>query len=206
MLAVLGALTFSATAATADAATLAVPAACLPQNELDIPVSGTGFSPNSEVAVTGAPVPFTGITDATGGFQTTFLTPANDSFVPRPATLTATDTVNPAVTATASFQVVRFGSNLPLTGRPTATTTWRFAGFTAGKSIYGHFRFGGKTVRNYRFGKASGVCGTLKATARRLPARSRPGTWKLQIDQRMTYSDATRPRVTASFTIRRTFF
>jgi hypothetical protein len=50
------------------------------------------------------------------------------------------------------------------------------------------------------------MCGTLEATARRLPARSRPGTWKLQIDQRMTYSDATRPRVTASFTIRRTFF
>ncbi len=206
-LAILGALAASATTASAaNAATLAIPAACLPQNELNIPVSGSGFSPNATVTITGAPVTITAQTDATGSFATTFLSPANNSFSPKPGTLTATDSLNPAVTATAPFQYLRFGSNLPLNGRPGATTTWRFAGFAAGKSIYGHFRFGGKTIRNYRFGKASGPCGILKARARRLPARSRPGTWRLQIDQRMSYSDATRPRVTASFTIRRTFF
>jgi hypothetical protein len=68
-----------------DAATQADPAACLPQDALQ----HTGFEarasrPTRDVAGTGAPVPFTGITDATGGFQTTFLTPANDSIVPRP--------------------------------------------------------------------------------------------------------------------------
>jgi len=203
-LVVLSTLVLGATAATADAATLQVPGACLPQNEI-LPVAGSGFSPNASVPITGAASQSTGFTDATGSFQTTFLTPATQSFRPQPVTLTATDSVNPAVTATAGFQVVRFGSNFPLTGRPGATTTWRFAGFPGG-TIYGHFRFNGKTIRNYRFGKAQGVCGTLTARARRLPARSRPGTWRLQIDTRKTYSAKTRPRVTTSFTITRRFF
>lgn len=205
-LAVLGTLTFTAATATAaSAATLEMPP-CVPQNELNVPVRGSGFSPNAAVQIAGGPVTVTAQTDATGTFQTTVLSPANNTFNPKQGTLTATDQTNPAVTATAGFQYVRFGSNLPLNGRPGRTTIWKFAGFTAGKSIYGHFRFGGKTIRNYRFGKAQGACGTLTAHARRLPARSRPGQWRLQIDQRKTYSANTSPRVTATFTIRRTFF
>ncbi len=201
-LAALTTLTLGAAAATADAATLQVPGPCLPQNELNVPVSGTGFSPNAQVPITGGPVTVTGFSDATGGFQTTFLTPANNTFNPRTVTLTATDPVNPAVTATAAFQVVRFGSNFPLTGKPGATTLWKFAGFP-GATIYGHYRFHGKTIRNFRFGKATGPCGALTKNARRLPARSRPGTWTLQIDGRKTYSATTLPRVRTSFTITR---
>jgi hypothetical protein len=202
-LVVLFTLLLGATAATANAATLAVPG-CVPQNEI-VPVAGTGFSPNAAVPITGAASPSTGTTDATGGFQTTFLTPATTSFTPKVGTLTATDPVNPAITASTPFQYVLFGSNLPLTGKPGASTLWRFAGFP-GATIYGHYRFHGKTIRNYRFGKATGACGTLKANARRLPARSRPGTWILQIDGRQTYSSTTRPRVRTSFTITRRFF
>jgi hypothetical protein len=207
-LVILTTLALGAAAATADAATLSVPGACLPSNEI-LPVAGAGFSPNSSVNVTGAATSVTGFTDATGSFSTTFLTPNNQTFNPKPVVLTGTDEVNPAVTATAQFQVVRFGSNLPLTGKPGARTTWKFAGFVVNGvpgTVYGHFRFGGKTIRNYRFGKAQGVCGALTARARRLPAKSRPGQWRVQIDMRKSYSAATRPRVTATFTIRRTFF
>jgi hypothetical protein len=202
--AVLVALAFAAPIAAADAATLAVTGSCLPSNTI-LPVGGTGWSPNGSVDITGAATTTNGFTDATGTFNTTFLTPNNTTFNPQLVTLTATDELNTAVTATAAFQVVRFGSNLPLTGKPGATTTWKFAGFIGG-TIYGHFRFGGKTIRDYRFGRAQGACGALTSHARRLPAKSRPGEWRVQIDMRKSYSATTRPRVTATFTIRRTFF
>jgi hypothetical protein len=203
-LAALSAIAFFASTTAASAATIQVPGACLPHNSI-LPVAGSGFSPNNGVNIVGGATTSFGATDATGAFNTTFLTPNNTTFTPRLVTLTATDTLDTAIFATTSFQVVHFGSNLPLTGKPGAETTWKFAGFIGG-TIYGHFRFNGKTIRNYRFGKAQGVCGTLTAHARRLPAKSRPGTWHLQIDMRKSYSDSTRPRVTASFTIRRTFF
>lgn len=193
--------------AAADAASLTVPGTnpggCLPSNTI-LRVDGGAWSPNASVDIAGAATATTGFTDGTGAFSTTFLTPNNQTFTPQQLVLTGTDSANPAVTASLPFQVVRYGSNLPLNGKPSAKTTWRFAGFIGG-TIYGHFRFGGKTIVNHRFGKAQGVCGTLTSRTRRLPARSRPGRWTLQIDMRKSYSDATRPRVKATFTIRRTF-
>lgn len=198
-----GALVAAGTA-SASAATLAVPAACLPSNEI-VQMAGSGFSPNATIPITGLPTATNGFSDATGAFQDTFLTPNNQSYTPQAVTLTATDPNDPAITATAAFQVVKFGSNAPLSGRPTAKTTWRFAGFNSGQPIYGHFRYHGKTVRNYRYGTAKGACGTLVARARRLPAKSRRGTWTLQIDNRKSYSSTTRPAFRTSFTIYRTF-
>jgi len=200
-----GLLIALAAPAAASAATIQVQAACLPNNEI-LPIVGSGFSPNAGVEVQGLDSSRSYFTDATGSFQGTFLTPNNTTFTPQAVTLTAVDQTNPAVTATAGFQVVKFGSNAPLSGKPGATVTWRFAGFTAGKNIYGHFRFHGKTVRNYKYGKAQGVCGTLKARARRLPAKSRPGTWILQIDQKKSFNANTRPAFKTSFTIFRRFF
>ena len=163
--------------------------------------------PPATVPITGAATSTSGFTDATGTFgtDTTILTPANDSFTAKPVTLTAVDPLNPAITATTAFEVVKLGSNVPLTGKPGSVTTWQFAGFTGG-TIYGHFRYHAKTVRNYRFGKAQGACGTLKTRARRLPAKSRPGTWTLQIDTKKSYDPNTRPAFKTKFTITRRFF
>ena len=72
---------------------------------------------------------------------------------------------------------------------PQAKRTWKFSGLfqNPGKPIYGHFRFGGKTRANYRFGKPTGPCGLLSKRAPGIPARSRAGTWTIQIDQNRAY-------------------
>ncbi len=190
--------------AAAQAASLTAPGACLPNNEI-LPWVGSGFTPQSTVKLTGMELDRSAFPDATGAFQTTLLTPNNTTYTPRTYTVTATNEANPAETASVAVQVVKFGVSAPLNGKPSDTAVWRFAGFTAGKPLYGHFRYHGQTIRNYRFGTAKGACGTLKTRAKRLPARSRRGTWTLQVDQAKSYSAKTRPSFRTSFTIYRTF-
>lgn len=198
--------TVLAVPATASAATLQAAATCAPGGA-DVPVTGTGFSPNATVNLSGNTGSGSVETDATGAFQTTIPAPTVSDFSTHTLTLSAVDGLNPAVTATTSFGVVKelFATNFPVNGRPSSTVRWQFAGFQPGKPIYGHYRYHGKTVRNYRFGVAKGVCGTLSVRARRLPAKSKPGTWTVQFDQAKSYNRFTKPRRVASFTIIRTF-
>ena len=123
---------------------------------------------------------------------------------PRVVTVTALDRLNPANTATMQVKVVRhaFGSNLPVAGRPDERDDWRFAGFAAGKPIYGHFLLGGRVRGDHRFGVAQGDCGTLTAARARIPGvrALQPGRWTLRLDQRMTYREGT-PRQRDRFNI-----
>jgi hypothetical protein len=203
------ALACAATAAApalASAATL-VPAARCAASGNTVAVTGSGFSPNSVVEVSGNTGSGSFETDAVGAFQAQIPAPSVSDFATHTLTLTAVDSVNPAGPAAASFGVGRdfFATNFPIDGRPQSTTRWQFAGFITGKPIYGHFRYRGKTVRNYRYGLASGPCGTLSVMARRLPAKSHPGNWTVQFDQVKSYNRFTKPRRTASFTIVRTY-
>jgi hypothetical protein len=185
--------------ATAQAATLTVPRPC-PEESTTITITGSGFAPNSAVLINGGDTPITVATGPDGSFSLPYRTPFQGSFTPRTLTLSATDRTDPTLTANVTFQVVSFGSNAPVDGNPTQVTTWQFAGFP-GRTIYGHFRFRGKTIVNYRFGKAQGACGTLVKRARRLPARVRKGTWTLQIDASPYFNPKTRPAFAGSFTV-----
>jgi len=173
---------------------------------LPIAVAGSGFTPNAPVTINGDAFG-SATADATGSFVTQVTAPSITQVAPKTITLNAVDGLNPANRGTATIPVVRdlLFSNAPLTGRPSSTTTWRFAGFLPGKPVYGHFRFAGKTQRNYRFGKATGPCGTLVTKAPRLPARSRPGSWSLQLDQNRTYSRSTKLKRVVRFNITRHF-
>lgn len=193
--------------AAASAATLQVPGSCAFGGGV-APVAGAGFSPNAQVTLaSNAGTTTSALTDATGSFQATVAVPSVSDYSTHTFSLTATDSVNPAVTAATSFGVVKepFATNFPINGRPGSVVRWRFAGFQPGQPIYGHYRYKGRTIRNYRFGTATGPCGTLSVMARRLPAKSRPGKWTVQFDQRKTYNRFTKPRRVASFTIFRTF-
>lgn len=191
--------------AGAQAATLAVQQSCA-VSSLPIIVSGSGFTPNAPVTINGDAFG-SATADATGSFLAQVPAPSVGQIAPKTVTLDATDGLNPANVGTATIPVVRdlFLSNAPLNGKPSSTTTWRFAGFIPGKPIYGHFRYHGKTQRNYRFGTAAGTCGTLVTKARRLPTRSHPGKWTLQLDQHKTYSKALKLKTVISFTITRRF-
>jgi hypothetical protein len=148
------------------------------------------------------------VADPSGNIAATVSAPVVSTVAPRTISISATDGANPANVAGATFPVIRriFNTNAPLNGRPRQKTTWRFSGFPPGTAIYGHYRFHGRTMKNYRFGKPTGPCGTLSVRARRMPmpsSRIRRGTWTLQLDQRRHYRRSGARRV-IRFTIIRT--
>jgi hypothetical protein len=188
--------------ATVQAADMTVTGTCFASGQ-QLVVSGTAFSPGGGVVIGGG-VTGTAQANTAGEFSTTVLAPQITELGPRVVAVTAIDQANPANTATMLIKVVRraFGSNLPVAGRPNDVTTWRFAGFAAGKPIYAHFLLGGIVRGGHRFGVAQGDCGTLTAHAARIPgvAALQPGRWTIRLDQRMTYRAGT-PGSVARFNI-----
>lgn len=185
--AVTGAL---AAPATASAATLAVQGACFVTGA-PVTVTGAGFTPGAPVSIRGGAFGST-VADPAGNISAQVSAPFVNTVAPKTIGITATDSANPANAAGARFPVIAraLNTNAPLNGRPRQKTTWRFSGFPPGTAIYGHYRFRGRTIKNYRFGKPTGPCGTLVVRARRMPmpsSRIQRGTWTLQLDQRRHY-------------------
>jgi hypothetical protein len=182
-----------------------VPGTCFVSGR-PVPVSGVGFTPGATVSLTGD-VAGSVIVDTLGAFTTRVTAPATTQLRPRRFAVAAVDTSNPATTAPpVPFAVVRsiLDGNYAeaISGPPRQRTTWRFAGFAPGRPIYGHFRHAGRRVRNYRFGVAHGVCGTLMRRAPRAPVgRLAGGRWQMQIDQARRFRARTRPRRTVVFRI-----
>jgi hypothetical protein len=190
--------------AGADAAILATQGACFFTGQ-PVPLTGSAFTPGGIVSIGGG-VAGSAQADAAGNFAAPLQAPPVSTIAPRTITVSATDAANAANTASTTFRVVRapLTTNAPVSGRPGQRTTWRFAGFPPGQSIYGHYRVAGRTMANFRFGRAQGPCGTLTVRARRVPvsaARLRTGVWRLQIDNRRTYRRTTAPRRVVRFRI-----
>jgi hypothetical protein len=193
--AVAGAL---AAPAAADASGIAVQGACFVTGA-PVSITGFGFTAGAPVSIGGGAFGST-VADPSGNIAATVSAPVVSTVAPRTISISATDGANPANVAGATFPVIRriFNTNAPLNGRPRQKTTWRFSGFPPGTAIYGHYRFHGRTMKNYRFGKPTGACGTLSVRARRMPmpsSRIRRGTWTLQLDQRRHYRHSGARRV-----------
>jgi hypothetical protein len=192
--------------AAADASGIAVQGACFVTGA-PVPITGFGFTAGAPVSIGGDAFGST-VADPSGNIAASVSAPFVTTVAPKTITISATDGANPANVAGAQFPVIAriFNTNAPLNGRPRQKTTWRFAGFPAGTAIFGHFRFHGRTMKNYRFGKPTGACGTLTVRARRMPmpaSRIRRGSWTLQLDQRRHYRRSGARRV-IRFTIIRT--
>jgi hypothetical protein len=189
----LGALGAIALPATAGAADVTVRGQCFASGQT-LTVSGTAFTPGGQIAISGDATG-TAVADPLGVFRAEIVAPAVAGLGPRTVAVTATDVANPANRTTLRMKVVRkaFGSNLPIAGRPQEMTTWRFVGFAPAQPIYAHFILEGRSRGDYRFGVAKGDCGTLTVRAPRIPGVGalQPGKWRLKLDQRMTYRDAT---------------
>jgi hypothetical protein len=182
----------------ADAAAIAVRGGCFVTGA-PVPITGSRFTPGAPVSIGGGAFGST-VADASGNIAATVSAPVVSTVAPRTISIRAKDGANPANSGAATFRVIRrsFNTNAPLNGRPRQKTTWHFAGFPAGTAVYGHYRFRGRTIKDYRFGKPTGPCGTLSVRARRMPlpaSRIAPGTWTLQLDQRRRYRSGGARRV-----------
>jgi hypothetical protein len=189
-----GALAFPA---AASAGTLTTPHVCWEQGQ-DAVLSGTGFTPSLSLPFSGEQGETSAQTDETGAFTNARVgMPDYNSYKPRNVTIATHDQVTSANDTSITLMEVKFGSNLPVSGRHAQVVTWQFAGFPTGATLYVHFRraFNGpqKTVKDIRFGKATGPCGTLTKRAMRVPVKNpkRGGDWFVQVDTHPKYSSNT---------------
>lgn len=209
------ALAFSASAEAATVTTLPCVPVISQIGAKTMPIAGTGFTPGGTVTVRSAnsvaPTPsfLTSATaDAAGNFST-FTSPPLFNPVSRQEqsfALAAIDGTNPALGATVAYKQTRVSYKTnPTSGRPTTRALHTVRGLPVGKNVYLHFRFGGKTRRNIKLGKAKAPCGKVSKRMRLLPTRSRPGRWTVYADQARTYKKSTTPQLKYGFTITRTF-
>jgi hypothetical protein len=157
-----------------------------------VPLSGSGFTPNSRVTVT-----VDGITavsdvpvDAAGNLPSgTVQTPLQEKGQ-RAFTVNVTEQGNPAQTASATTLVTALSvSARPKRARPTSRITWSGRGFTLAKPVWAHYVRGGKVRRTVRFSPGpQTACGTFQVKARQFPFVPRVGLWKVQIDQQRRWS------------------
>jgi hypothetical protein len=168
----------------------------------------TGFTPGADVEVRGDQIYAAGRTDAAGALTLPFTAPlrATDQPGSDRVVLTVKELTGPAPQppVTAAFRVTTLSfATTGGTRSPKAMRTWTFSGFRPGKPVYGHFRFGGRTRANHRFGVATAPCGELRRRAPAFPIRGpvSPGTWRVQVDQRPTYARTTSPRLATTVKI-----
>jgi hypothetical protein len=160
-----------------------------------VAVTGNGFEPNQPYQVTldGQALPNgTGTTDAAGGIAGSFPTPELPGNGVHAFTL---GIVQGANAPTTSFSVTPFLADFtPGSGNPkTLRVRFKVFGFglvTPNPIVYLHYvRPNGKLKRTIRLGKAQGICGQIKRTARKklFPFKAERGKWKLQFDTHKHY-------------------
>jgi hypothetical protein len=169
-------------------------------------VRGSGYTANTRISVSGDQLFADARTDGDGAFSTTLKAPIFPTVAPgsRRYTVSAAEQDDAATSASVTFRVANFafattaGYKSPKTRR-----RWTFSGFRAGRTIYGHFRFKGRTRGTYRFGVANSPCGELTRTAAGIPVRGRipAGKWIVQVDQSPRYSALTKPALRATTTV-----
>jgi len=147
-------------------------------------LSGSGFSPDRTLNFSGDGITTSYEVKENGSFSTeSWITPEYDSLTPKTVNVAVTD-LNPALNTSFSFQMVKFGSNLPVKGKPNQVVTWQFAGFLDSAPIYAHYLYERKEKKTVRFGSGQGPCGTLEKKAMRFPIKKPKnfGTWEVRVD------------------------
>ena len=181
--------------AAASAAQVQADRDCYEDNTGQVAVSGNGFDPGQPYQVTlDGKTLSTGneVTGPDGSVAGSIETPQLSGNSVHVYTLSVVQGAN---TASTTFSVTPFLADFtPGSGNPT-TLRVRFKVFgfglvTANPIVYVHYvRPNGKLKRTIRLGRAQGVCGQIKRTARRklFPFNAERGRWNLQFDTRKTY-------------------
>lgn len=198
-------VTFAAavsSAPAASAATIRTDTRCY-QEQQEVVVRGTGFTPLSTVNVARNGKVFASATaDANGAFVGKFATPVTpDEVRERLYQLSASDMISTAATTYRSTKI--FANFKPGSGNP-STLRVRFTvnGFGLVRRrapVYVHYvNPRGKARHTVRLGTAAGVCGRIDRTRERrlFPFAAMRGKWILQFDTRKQYERATSKRRT----------
>jgi hypothetical protein len=192
---------------TASAATLTPGVPCaryVPQlaGQQWIPVTGTGFTPNTDPAVStisfkysngnlGGFAPLT----AAGVFGTNVFMPTD--FISSSAgrtktyTLTATDRQTPGLAASAPITLVRAGMAVKpsrLRSNLEQLVRWSAYGAPTGAGLWLHWTFKGNVQARRKLGQAKGACGIVHKRLPFLPVRARNGIWKVYVSRGKRFS------------------
>lgn len=170
-------------------------------------MTGAGFTPGQVVPLQlGAQTWYT-VAEDTGVFEVEIDLRARLSRSrPRssPLPIVATDPVlGPSNALRIRTAPLQFDAT-PKRTRPSSTVTFRFSGFEPGRAIFGHYRYAGRVRANVRMGTAGSPCGLLTARRDQIPvADPEVGLWRVQFDQRRTFSPRATPRVSGTVAVTR---
>ena len=176
--------------AAASAATLAFEPAKPCYREFEsVDVLGTGFTPGGTVNVARdgtqiGTLPVDAAGNATGGLNGL---PSKDAGQ-QTFTYTATDSANPALTATLPVLVsaVKVGIK-PRNGAPSRRLTISARGFTTGRTLWAHVVRGRGFKRHIRVGRLRGDCHKLTSRRRLLQPGTAVGRYTVQFDSFRRY-------------------
>jgi hypothetical protein len=193
--------------ATASAATLTVGTSCARYvpglaGEQWIPVTGTGFTPNTDPAFNSVELTYTSgdlggyaPLAADGSLATNVFMPtefiSSSSGRTKTYTLTANDRATPGLTASAQVTLVRAG----VTTKPARVrrnvrrkVRWSVFGAPTGARMYAHWTFKGRKRATRRMGRARGACGIARKRMPFVAARPRSGIWRVYFTRGKRYS------------------
>ena len=221
----IGAVAVAVAVAVGPAAAVAAPvittgATCLrpsqkPGGQLVAPaltVAGTGFTPGAPVRLMRDLRESAQTARADGSLRASLsVIDLVSSQLPevRSVTVTAVDGGQDAAPDRASNRIrVRVAplafSVVPARAEPRSRVRFRFSGFTPGRTIHAHYTHRGKLMASVPMAAAAKPCGTASVLRRQFPmARPQPGRWRVQFDNRKTYSPTARPRARAAITVYR---
>jgi hypothetical protein len=196
--------------AASAAGTVATTQGCFVDEGSDgvsVGVTGSGFTPGEAVfAQIPAPGGLAGFAEATvapdGTVNATIenVFPAGIDPVAEEMKIQIAGVLSQQVLAESAFQITNLGvATKPAVAPFNKVVTYTFAGFRPGTPIFGHFQRGGKVVLSYKFGKATGPCGTLTTKAKLFPGHGpKSAKYKVQFDDSKKLSKKSAPKIVTS--------
>jgi hypothetical protein len=194
--------------AAASAAELSVSPAkrCYGTGE-QVSLTGIGFSPSAEIAITRDGQPLgpnsSAFTDASGVFSGTLT--LGQERGKRTSTYLATDTVNPALTASMQLTVSAVNVRVrPKNGPPSRLMTINATGFTLGKTLWAHV-VKGRSKRHLKIGRLRKACHVIEAKRRLLRQGAAVGVYTVQFDTFKRYKAERTQQVEFTLAVSRVF-
>ena len=174
-----------------------------------VSLNGTGFTPTTDPNDTSPRVRITrgsrslgGVpTDAFGAFNAGLTLGLDSGRQTR--TYTATDLVDPALTASTQITVSAVRVALkPANGAPGRIMTVTARGFTTGSVLWAHVRHAG-SGRNVKIGRLTGACHDLKTRKRLLSQNAALGVHTIQFDTFRRYRSSRQVKDSYTVTVTR---